>query len=130
MQKQIVVALLSGMILITGACTPASVPVSPPAPVPTPEPQGFTVSDLNVPDLQASSGAGLEIGVMVKNNGKAEGTHTLVLQIDDAVAQTRKVTLAAGSSQYVIFTINVHEIGTHKITVDQLSRDMFWPGPN
>ena len=128
--KQIIMGLLVGIVLIMGACTPASAPSSPAAPVSKPQPQGFTISELNVPDLQASSGDGLEIGVTVTNNGKEESTHKLVLQIDDAIVQTRDVTLAAGASRYVIFTINIHQIGTHKITVDDISRDLYWPGPN
>ncbi len=129
--KQIMVVVLAGMVLSIGACASKSpAPASPLAPVPKPEPQGFTISDLKIPDLIESSGAGLEIGVTVTNNGKDEGTHTLVLQIDDAIAGTQNVTLAGGASRHVTFTINIHEIGTHKISVDQLSGDLHWLGPN
>ncbi|MDO8716351.1 MAG: CARDB domain-containing protein [Dehalococcoidales bacterium] len=127
---QIMAVLLVGVLLINGACAPVSVPASPSAPPPAPELNGFTVSDLRIPDIAESSGAGLEVSVNVTNNGKKEGTHTLMLWIDDTIAQTQNVTLAAGASRHVTFTINIDQIGNHKITVDQLSGDLHWLGPN
>ncbi len=118
--------------MVIGACTPASSPstTSPNTLSPAPGANGFTVSDLKIPDIIESSGTGLEVSVNVTNNGKKEGTHTLRLWIDDTIAQTQNVTLAAGASRHVTFTINIDKIGTHKITVDQLSGDLQWLGPN
>ena len=127
---QIMAVLLVGVLLINGACAPVSVPTSPSAPPPAPELNGFTVSDLIIPDIAESSGVGLEVSVNVTNNGKKEGTHTLMLWIDDTIAQTQNVTLAAGASRHVTFTINIDKIGITKITVDQLSGDLHWLGPN
>lgn len=128
---QIMAVLLVWVLLIIGACAPsATSPTSPTSPALTTESRGFTISDLKIPDIVESSGAGLEISVNVTNNGKNEGTHTLVLKIDDAVTQTQNVTLAGGASRQVTFTINIDKIGTTKITVDQLSGDLHWLGPN
>lgn len=128
---QIMAVLLVGVLLINGACASTSPsPTSPSAPPPAPGLNGFTVSDLKIPVIIESSGTGLEVSVNVTNNGKKEGTHTLVLWIDDALDQTQNVTLAAGASRHVTFTINIDKIGTTKITVDQLSGDLHWLGPN
>ena len=127
---QIMGVLFVGVLLIIGACAPALVPTSPSAPPPVPELNGFTVSNLKIPVIVESSGTGLEVSVNVTNNGKKEGTHTLMLWIDDAIAQTQNVTLAAGASRHVTFPINIDKIGINKITVDQLSRDFNWLGPN
>ena len=128
---RIMSVLLVGVLLIMGACASKSpAPPSPLAPVSTTERDGFTVSDLKIPDIIESSGFGLEVSVNVTNNGKKEGTHTLILWIDDAIEQTQNVTLAAGASRHVTFSINIDKIGTHKITVNQLSADFNWLGPN
>ena len=121
--QRIIALPLIGVLIILGACAS-------PVTTPNPEPEGFTVSRLKIPVLQESSGEGVEIGVTVKNNGEEEGTHTLVLKIDGAVAETKDVTLAGGASQYVIFTIGVHQQGTHNVTIEQLSGKLMWPGPN
>ncbi len=123
----IITRSLIGVFLIFSACTKPA-PVTP-APA-IPEPKGFTISDLKIPVLDESSGEGVEIGVTVTNNGEKEGTHTLVLLIDGSVVETKEVTLAGGTRRDVTFTISVTRQGVHKVTIEQLTGELMWPGHN
>jgi hypothetical protein len=114
---------LMGILLILGACTPASkTPVTPvviPAPVP-PSPV-FITSNLTIqPDKINPGYYATNISVTVTNTGEQPGTYTVVLNVDGSPVQSQDVSLAGGASQEVTFIFVPNKLGQSKITIDQL----------
>jgi len=61
------------------------------------------------------------IAVLVANTGGESGSYTVVLKINGVKEAEERVTIAAGSSQTVAFSVTREEAGSHTITVDGLS---------
>ena len=54
---------------------------------------------------------------MVTNSGDLAGSHTFELEVDDSVEDSRDVSLDAGGSQQISFSVTRDEPGTYAITV-------------
>ena len=96
---------------------------------PPPAPASFMVSGLNIeqsPRLRenifvAVIGENVTITGSIANNGGQEGTYTAVLKLNGTTVATREVTLAAGQSQQVSFTLSGMDYGQYKVEVGGLS---------
>jgi len=87
-----------------------------------PEPAAFSVSYLSVsPRLEAEPGEPVTITVLVANAGGESGSYTVVLKIDGVKEAEETVTVAAGDSQEVSFTVTKEEAGSYTVAVDGLS---------
>ncbi|GAI11022.1 unnamed protein product, partial [marine sediment metagenome] len=87
-----------------------------------PEPAAFSVSYLSVsPRLEVEPGETVTITVSVANTGGESGSYTLVLKIDGVKEAEERVTIAAGESQDVSFSVTRDEPGTYSVSVDGLS---------
>jgi uncharacterized protein YfaP (DUF2135 family) len=95
-------------------------PPAPPAPPPVPSPATFSVSNLFVKPAEVQSKEMVTITVSVANTGGMEGSYSVVLKINDVKEADKSVTVAAGKSETVTFSITKEEAGTYSVEVDGL----------
>ncbi|GAI53621.1 unnamed protein product, partial [marine sediment metagenome] len=81
---------------IIGAVTPAP---------PPPAPAAFLVSNLSIKPAEVEPKEAVAISVSIANTGGTEGSYTVVLTINGVKEVEKRVTLAAGKSQDVSFTV-------------------------
>jgi len=87
-----------------------------------PEPAAFSVSYLSVsPRLEVEPGETVTITVLVANTGGESGSYTVVLKIDGVKEAEETVTVAAGESQEVSFSVTREDPGDYTVDVDGLS---------
>ena len=63
----------------------------------------------------------MNISVIVSNTGEQTGKYSVVLKINNAVEETKEVTLAAGANQKVTFTVTGKAAGTYAVDVSGLT---------
>ena len=86
------------------------------------EPAAFSVSSLSVsPRLEVEPGETVTITVSVANTGGESGSYTVVLKIDGVKEAEERVTIAAGESQTVSFSVTREEAGTYFVDVSGLT---------
>ena len=88
---------------------------------PAPEPAAFSVSDLTVQPAKVEPNKTVTISVSVANTGGTEGSYTVVLKINGVKEADKSVTVAAGSSKVVTFSVTKADIGSYSVAVDDLS---------
>jgi len=108
------------------------VEVAPPLP-PLPAPAHFVPSGLNiVPSVEkiwepvtfvTKTGESVTITANVLNDGEQEGTYTVELKLNGETVGTETVTLGAGQSQPVSFTVSGLDYGQYEVEVAGLSGD-------
>jgi len=89
--------------------------VTPPAP---PAPAAFSVSSLSVLPAEVEPGETVTITVLVANTGGEAGSYQVTLVINDLVEATKEVTVRAGLSKEVTFSVTKEEAGSYAVTVD------------
>ncbi len=67
-------------------------------------------------------GETVTIGVMVANTGDLDGTYTVTLKINNAVVDSKQVTVAGGGRERVTFTTSKDTAGTYTIIAGSLSQ--------
>jgi hypothetical protein len=96
-------------------------------PTPPPQPARFTASGLNIePSVEKSvfmtrTGESVTITANVANKGGQEGTYTVELKLNGETVDTEIVTLAAGQSRPVTFTVPELEPGQYDVEVAGLT---------
>ncbi|MFC1939683.1 CARDB domain-containing protein, partial [Chloroflexota bacterium] len=88
---------------------------------PLPTPASFSVSDISIQPVEAKLGEAVTITASVANVGDAEGSYTIVLNINGAKEAEKSVTIAGGNTETVIFTVTKDEAKTYSITADGLT---------
>jgi hypothetical protein len=83
----------------------------------TPSPAAFLVADLAFDRQQSSPGAVVNLSVTVTNTGGTAGTYTLPLRINGALETEKTVTLAAGESQTIVFSVIRNKPGVYQVEV-------------
>ncbi|GAH84743.1 unnamed protein product, partial [marine sediment metagenome] len=86
-----------------------------------PEPAAFSVSYLSFSRLEVEPGETVTITVLVANTGGKSGSYSVILKINGVKETDRTVTVAAGESQDVSFTLSREEADSYAVTVDGLS---------
>lgn len=81
----------------------------------------FEVSTLVISPSTAAPGEEVTISVDVENIGGEEGSYTVTLTVDDEEVATEEVTLAAGATETVTFTISRDVEAVYAIEVDGLT---------
>lgn len=92
-------------------------PVPPPPP---PAPAAFSVSSLTIQPAEVQPQEAVTITVSVANTGGTEGSYSVVLMINGAKEAEKRVTVAAGESQLVSFSLAKEEAGSYSVVVDGL----------
>jgi len=106
-------------------------PPSPSSPPPPPAPASFVVSGLNIePSVReiwqpvtfmTKTGESVTITADVANDGGQEGTYTVELKISGEIIDSEVVTLDAGQSEQVSFTLSGMDPGQYEVEVSGLS---------
>jgi len=86
-----------------------------------PAPAAFSVSSLSVLPAEVEPDEAVTIAISVANTGGKSGSYTVVLKIDGVKEAEETVTIAAGESQDVSFSVTREEADTYTVTVDGLS---------
>lgn len=84
-------------------------------------PAAFALSNLTVHPAQVEPGETVTVAVHVANTGGKSGSYTVVLKIEGVKEAEERVTVAAGSSQTVTFSVTREEADTYAVTLDGLS---------
>lgn len=88
---------------------------------PPPAPAEFKVTSLDIEPTEVVAGETVSITAVVGNTGGSEGTYAAVLTVDGATVETKEVTIAAGASKTVTFSLVKDDAGTYEIGVGELS---------
>ncbi len=86
-----------------------------------PAPAAFSTSNLSIQPLEVQPQEAVTVTLSVANTGGTEGSYSVVLMIDGAKETERSVTVAAGGSQSVSFSLAREEAGSYSIAVDKLT---------
>jgi hypothetical protein len=86
-----------------------------------PTPAKFEASNLTVSPSQAQLNQEVAISVNVANTGGTSGNYSLELEVNGISKSTKQVTVAAGTSQTVNFTITGDAAGKHQVEVAGLA---------
>jgi hypothetical protein len=84
-------------------------------------PAMFSLSNLSVTPQEVKPKEAVTITVSVANTGGTQGSYTVVLKIDEVKEAEKTITVAAGSSQSVSFTVTRDVAGTYAVVVDGLT---------
>lgn len=86
-----------------------------------PEPAAFEVSNLSIQPTEVQPEEVVTVTVLVTNTGGTEGSHTVVLNINGVKEDENSVTLDAGQSQEVSFSVSRDKSDSYAVAVDGLS---------
>jgi hypothetical protein len=92
--------------------------IPPPSP---PAPATFSSSNLRIEPAEVQPGEAVTITVTVTNSGGTEGSYTVVLNINGQKETEKSITVAAGESQNVTFSVTRKEVGNYSVVVEGLS---------
>jgi uncharacterized membrane protein len=84
-------------------------------------PAVFRVSDLAINPAEVEVGNEVTISVAVTNIGEGEGSHTIVLKVNQVVEDYQTVVLDAGDFTTVQFSVTKEEAGTYDVEIGELS---------
>ncbi len=84
-------------------------------------PAAFTVSALSIQPAEVQPGEPVTITASVANSGGTKGSYALVLKINGLEEAREIITLAAGNSLEVSFTVAMEDTGSYSITVGELN---------
>jgi len=84
-------------------------------------PAAFSTSNLSIQPSEVQPKEAVTITLSVANTGGMEGSYAVVLKIDDVKEAEKDVTIAAGSSQSVTFSVTKEKAGSYSVDVNGLS---------
>lgn len=88
---------------------------------PPPAPAAFSVTNLSVKPLEVELKEVVTISLSVANTGGTEGSYSVVLKINGVKEADKSITIAAGKSQDVSFSVAKEKAGSYSVDVDGLS---------
>jgi hypothetical protein len=78
----------------------------------------LTVTGLSVSPTEVDPGQDVTVTVEVANTGATTGSRTIELWIEGEREESRDVTLDAGATESVTFTVSREEAGVYRVAVD------------
>ena len=84
-------------------------------------PAAFTSSSLAISPAEVAPAERVNISISVANTGAREGSYTVVLEINGVKEAEKSVTIAAGGSKTVTFSVSRRDAGSYRVAVDGLS---------
>ena len=80
-----------------------------------PAPAEFEVSNLSISPREVKARESVTISADIANLGGSSGSYTTILRINSSRAETKAITLGAGESQVVTFTVVKESTGTYAV---------------
>ena len=111
----------SATIAITGSAEVAvtvNLHIESAAPV---EPANLSVSSLDISPQQVQPDQEVNISINVANTGRETGSYNAILYINGVVEDSQTVSLAAGTSKNVIFTVSKSQAGVYDVLLAEQS---------
>jgi hypothetical protein len=81
----------------------------------------LSLSNLTVQPAEVLTGEAVTISVAVANTGGTEGSYNVVLKLNGVKEAEKRVTIAAGGSETVTFSVTKEDAASYSVTVDGLS---------
>jgi len=81
------------------------------------KPAAFTLTLVDIFPTEVAPGEKVNISISVANTGGVEGSYTVVLKINGVKEAEKRVTVAAGESQVVTFSVTREQAGTCNVMV-------------
>jgi len=88
------------------------------------KPAGFTMSNLVISPTQAIAGRAVSIMCDVANTGDVEGACPVSLKVNGVQADSKEVTVAAGATQTVAFSLVKDIGGTYNVAIGELTGNL------
>jgi hypothetical protein len=88
----------------------------------------FEVSNLTINPTQTKPTQQVVISINVANTGSTAGNYSVELKVDGIVKSTKQITLAAGASQIVSFTITGDTVGRYQVDIAGLKGEFVVAG--
>ena len=107
---------LMGITVANIGCTPTTEPAAP-----TPTPAAFTVSNLSIESSEVQTGEEITITAEVSNTGGSEGSYTAELQVNDEAESVQVITIPAGESMVITFSLSKDTPGTYEVMLSELT---------
>jgi len=107
----------SATITITGSDevkVPVNLHIESAAPV---EPANLSASSLSISSQQVEPGEQVTISINVANTGGETGSYNAILYINGVVEDNQSVSVAAGTSETVIFTVSESQAGVYDVSL-------------
>jgi len=86
------------------------------------KPAAFTLGSVNISPAEVAVGETVNIRISVANSGGQSGIYKVTLKINGMVEGSREVTVAAGQSEEVSFTISKDVAGSYSVDVNGVIR--------
>lgn len=84
-------------------------------------PAAFSVSSLSIQQAEVQPKEAVTITVLVANSGGTAGSYTVVLEINGVKEADKSITIAAGTSRSVSFSVTKEKAGSYSVTVNGLN---------
>jgi len=88
-----------------------------------PGPPVFNIGDLTILPRSVQAGEGVVISLSITNIAGTEGTYTVVVMVNDVKEAEESVTIAAGSTRHITFSLLKEVPGDYNVIVGGLSRN-------
>jgi len=105
----------------TESLAPSPPPSTTPSPPPPPLPAAFDLSTLSIIPGEVYTDETIDISVSLTNTGGSVGSYEVILKINGVVEATREVTLGAGASEQITFTVSKDVADTYSVDVSGLT---------
>jgi len=99
---------------------PTPAPSSAPAPTPAPPPAEFELTSLHIEPEETAVDETVNITVVVENIGGSEGIYTAILTVDGGPVDAKEVSITAGSSEVITFSLVEDTPDTYEIGIGGL----------
>jgi len=86
-----------------------------------PAPAEFEVSDLSISPREVKAGESVTISADIANLGGSSGSYTAILKINSSQVSTKAISLGAGESQVISFTVVKESTGTYTVELGGLA---------
>ena len=93
------------------------IPGAPGGIAPSVMPAGLSASALSISPQQVQPGQDVTISISVANTGGETGSYNAILYINSVVEDSQSVSVAAGTSKNVIFTVSKSQAGVYDVSV-------------
>jgi len=106
---------LIGVSILNAGCTKTA----PTAPSPTQA--AFSVSNLRIEPSETKAGEKVTVSAEVKNTGGSEGSYTAELKVNGVTEGSQNLTIPAGGSIGVTFSVSKDTPGVYQVTLGNLT---------
>ncbi len=88
---------------------------------PPPAPASFTISDVKATPVSVTAGQMVTITAKVTNGGGTAGECAVELKVNGVAIETKKVTVSAGASETVTFSVTQSTAGRYDVSVNSVT---------